>query len=110
MPKTDEGGWLRDDRSIILPEEKEKNERAFSKFLTPDQKRLHWEVYVKTTERQETMFNRVLDNVFDGQKKLVLEQYEKTGAIPNDLMDENTAKKFEPAIELVYESAFEDAV
>ena len=52
------------------------------------------------------MFN----SVFDEQKKLVVEQYKKTGQLPNDLIDENTAKKFEPAIELVYDSAFEDAV
>ena len=56
------------------------------------------------------MFKRVFDNVFDEQKRQVVEQYEKTGKIPDSLIDENTARKFEPAIELVYESAFEDAV
>jgi len=43
-------------------------------------------------------------------KKLVIEQYQKLGTIPNDLIDENTARKFEPAIELIYKQAFEDAI
>jgi HK97 family phage portal protein len=80
------------------------------KGLTPDQKKTHWERYAQKTERQETMFKRVFESVFDDQKKFIVEQYEKTGTLPNDLIDENTAKKFEPAIELVYESAFTEAI
>jgi len=81
-----------------------------SKGLTPDQKKTHWEAYAQKTERQETMFKRVFESVFDEQKEQIVGQYKKTGELPSDLIDENTAKRFEPAIELVYESAFSEAV
>jgi len=45
-----------------------------SKSLTPDQKKLHWENYAKTTERQELVFKKVFDNVFTEQKNQVIEQ------------------------------------
>ena len=45
-----------------------------SKGLTPDQKKLHWENYAKTTERQELVFKKVFDNVFTEQKNQVVEQ------------------------------------
>ena len=86
------------------------NDNPKSKSLTPDQKRIRWEAYALKTERQETMFKRVFDSVFDEQKKLIVAQYEKLGTIPNDLINENTARKFEPAIELIYKQAFEDAI
>ena len=94
------------------PEENPEDEdgQLVGKGLTPDQKKTHWEVYAQKTERQETMFKRVFVSVFDEQKKLIVEQYTRTGSLPNDLIDENTAKKFEPAIELVYHDSFEDAV
>ena len=85
-------------------------EEPKSKSLTSDQKKTHWERYAQKTEHQETMFKRVFESIFDEQKKYIVEQYTRTGSIPNDLIDENTAKKFEPAIELIYESAFQDAV
>ena len=81
-----------------------------SKGLTPDQKKLHWENYAKTTERQELVFQKVFDSVFTEQKNRVIAELERTGHIPNELNDDLTAKKFKPAIELVYHSAFEDAV
>jgi len=40
-----------------------------SKGLTPDQKKLHWEVYAQKTLRQEEMFKRVFKSVFEGQSK-----------------------------------------
>ena len=103
------------DSDISLPKIKEKYEKwllehSKSKFLTPDQKRIRWEAYARKTERQEMMFKRVFDSVFDEQKKLIVAQYEKLGTIPNDLINENTARKFEPAIELIYKQAFEDAI
>ena len=45
-----------------------------SKGLTPDQKKLHWENYAKTTERQELVFKKVFDSVFTEQKNQVIEQ------------------------------------
>ncbi len=81
-----------------------------SKGLTPDQKKLHWENYAKTTERQELVFKKVFDNVFEEQKKQVVSELERTGQLPASLDDTKTARKFEPAIELVYHSAFEGAV
>lgn len=86
------------------------NPAPATKSLTPDQKKTHWERYAQKTERQETMFKRVFESVFDEQKKLIIEQYEKTGTLPNDLNDNSTADKFSYAIELVYESAFTEAV
>ena len=80
-----------------------------SKGLTPDQKKLHWENYVKTTERQEEVFKKVFDNVFNEQKNQVIAEIKRTGKLP-PLDDSKTAKKFQPAIELVYHSAFEGAV
>ena len=85
-------------------------EPAKSKGLTPDQKKLHWENYAKTTERQELVFKKVFNSVFNEQKNQVIEQLEKTGKLPDSLDDTKTAQKFQPAIELVYHSAFEDAV
>ena len=81
-----------------------------SKGLTPDQKRLHWEAYAKKAERQEEVFKKVFDNVFNEQKNQVVSELERTGHIPGELNDDLTAKKFQPAIELVYHSAFEEAI
>jgi len=81
-----------------------------SKSLTPDQKQTRWEVYSQKTARQEEMFKRVFENVFSEQGKFVAAEYERTGELPANLQDEETAKRFEPAIGLVYDSAFEDAV
>ena len=80
-----------------------------TKSLTPDQKRLHWEAYAKKTERQEEVFKKVFENVFNEQKDLVIAEIERTGQLP-PLDDDLTARKFEPAIELVYHDAFESAV
>jgi hypothetical protein len=81
-----------------------------TKGLTPDQKRLHWEAYAKKTERQEEMFNKVFESVFNDQKDYVISELERIGHLPVQLDDEKTADKFKPAIELVYQSGFEDAV
>jgi len=81
-----------------------------SKGLTPDQKKLHWENYAKTTERQEEVFKKVFDSVFNEQKKEILSRYTDWGVLPASLDDTKTAQKFQPAIELVYHSAFESAV
>ncbi len=85
-------------------------EEPKSKGLTLDQKRLHWEAYAKKTERQEEVFKRVFEYIFNTQKNTIVEQYQKTGALPQDLNDEETAKRFEAAIELVYHDAFESAI
>jgi len=79
------------------------------KGLSPDQKKLHWEAYDKKTARQEAVFERVFESVFNEQKDLVIAELERVGHLP-ELDDEKTAKRFEPAIELVYQSGFEDAV
>ena len=79
------------------------------KGLTPDQKRLHWEAYAKKTERQEEMFKRVFDDVFKNQSEYMTDYYSKHGELPV-LNDEETAKRFEAAISLVYEDAFEGAI
>ena len=84
--------------------------RRISKRLTEEWKRLHWEAYAQKTARQEEMFKRVFGNVFEEQKKLVVAELERTGHIPNELNDDLTAKRFEPAIQLVYESGFDEAV
>jgi len=55
------------------------------------------------------MFKRVFNDVFGKQAKEVSDYYEKNGKLP-DLNDEDTAKRFEAAIELVYHDAFESAV
>ena len=81
-----------------------------SNHLSDDQKRLHWETYAKSTERQEEMFNKVFESVFDEQKDYVVSELERTGNLPIQLDDEKTAKKFQPAIELVYQSGFDEAV
>uniref|UniRef100_A0A6M3KIC8 Putative portal protein n=1 Tax=viral metagenome TaxID=1070528 RepID=A0A6M3KIC8_9ZZZZ len=79
------------------------------KGLTDDHKSNLWSAYAQKTERQAEMFTRVFDSVFDEQKELVIAEFNRTGHLP-ELDDVKTAKKFEPAIELVYSSAFEDAV
>jgi hypothetical protein len=55
------------------------------------------------------MFTKVFEQVFKEQSQTVVEQYKKTGELP-PLNDEDTAKRFEAAISLVYEDAFEGAV
>ena len=92
------------------PEEtpEEENPLAF-KGLTPDQKRLHWEAYAKKTERQEEVFKRVFNDVFKNQSEYMSDWYSKHGELPV-LNDDDTARKFEAAIELVYHDAFESAV
>jgi len=79
------------------------------KSLTPDQKRLHWEAYAKKTERQEEVFKKVFNDVFMHQSRQISDYYSKHGQLP-DLNDEETARKFESAIELVYSDAFEEAI
>ena len=83
--------------------------RQHRKGLTPDQKRLHWEAYAKKTERQEEVFKKVFENVFSEQQKLCITEIERVGQLPS-LNDDETAKRFEAAIELVYHDAFESAV
>ena len=80
-----------------------------SKGLDADQKRIHWEAYAKKTERQEEMFKRVFDDVFSNQSEYMSDYYSKHGELPV-LNDDETAKRFEAAIELVYHDAFESAV
>ena len=80
-----------------------------TKGLTPDQKRSHWEIYAQKTERQEEMFTKVFEQVFSAQKEKVIEELERTGQLP-PLDDDKTAKRFEAAIEMVYEDAFAEAV
>ncbi len=91
------------------PEEIPEEVQESYKGLTPDQKRLHWEVYAKKTERQEEMFKRVFNDVFEKQSREISDYYSKNGQLPT-LNDEETAKRFEAAIQLVYEDAFEGAV
>jgi len=80
-----------------------------SKALSDDHKSNIWNAYAQKTSRQEEMFTRVFDSVFDEQKELVIAELERTGQLPV-LDDVKTAKRFQPAIELVYLSAFEDVV
>jgi len=80
------------------------------KGLTSDQKRSHWEAYAQKTERQEEMFTRVFNDVFRNQSEYIADFYSTNGKLPDMLNDEETAQKFEEAIKLIYESAFEDAV
>ncbi len=90
---------------ITIKEKPKKGEKS----LTPDQKRLHWEAYAKKTERQEEMFKRVFNDVFGNQSEEISDYYSKTSQLPT-LNDEKTAKRFEAAIQLVYEDAFEGAI
>jgi len=84
-------------------------EPAKSKGLTPDQKRLHWEAYAQKTEREEEVFKKVFNDVFMHQSSFMSDYYEKHGELPV-LNDDETAKRFEAAIQLVYEDAFEQAI
>jgi len=55
------------------------------------------------------MFKRVFDDVFKNQSEYMTDYYSKHGELPV-LNDEETAKRFEAAISLVYEDAFEGAI
>ena len=79
-------------------------------LLTLDQKRLHWEAYAKKTERQEEVFKKVFNDVFGKQSREISDYYRTNSRLPDYLKDEETAKRFEAAIELVYHDAFESAV
>ena len=92
------------------PEETPEEENPLAlKGLTPDQKRLHWESYAKKTERQEEMFKRVFNDVFKNQSEYMSDYYSKHGELPV-LNDEDTAKRFEAALTLTYEDAFNGAL
>ena len=84
--------------------------RKYKKSLTIDQKEVRWKAFAQKTERQELMFRRVFNSVFEEQKKQVVAELNRTGGIPHELNDEKVARLFEPAIELVYRAAFEDAL
>ena len=84
-------------------------EEPKSKGLTPDQKHLRWEAYAKKTERQEEVFKKVFNDVFGNQSREISDYYGKNGQLPT-LNDEETAKRFGAAIQLVYEDSFESAV
>ncbi len=80
-----------------------------AKGLSPESKRAKWEEYSKKTQKQELTFQELTKEVFNDQKKQIIESIEKTGKLPN--LDENeVAKKFLPAIKTVYESSFKDAL
>ena len=83
--------------------------RRISKRLSEEWKRLHWEAYAKKTERQEEVFKKVFSDVFKNQSDYMSDWYSKHSELPV-LNDDDTAKKFEAAIQLVYEDAFEGAV
>jgi len=55
------------------------------------------------------MFKKVFENVFSNQSEYIIDYYENHGELP-DLNDEETAKKFEAAIQLVYEDSFNEAI
>ena len=93
-----------------IPPDGKNSTLDITKGLDDDQKRLHWEAYAQKTARQEEMFRRVFESVFEEQGAMILEQYKRLGNIPQDLDDDKTAKKFEAAIEMIYEDAFEEAV
>ena len=84
--------------------------RRLAKRLSSDQKRLRWEVYAKKTERQEEVFKKVCEYVFEKQGKEIADYYSEHGKLPDYLNDEETAKRFGAAIELVYHDAFNDAI
>lgn len=81
-----------------------------SKGFTSEQKVEIWNRFAQKTLRQESAFKRVFNYVFDEQKKSITDTFEKTGHLPNDLHDEQTAKHFESVIEIVYMSGFDDAL
>lgn len=87
----------------------EPTEMAF-KGYTSEQKVEIWNRFAQKTLRQEEAFRRVFGHIFDEQKKSITDAFEKAGQLPNDLNDEQTAKRFEPTIEMVYASGFEDAL
>ena len=66
--------YVDEDRNGQTDETEEETPK--SKGLTPDQKRLRWEAYAKKTERQEEVFKKVFDSVFDEQKNQVIEMIE----------------------------------
>jgi hypothetical protein len=55
------------------------------------------------------MFKRVFGDVFKNQSEYMSDWYSKHGELPV-LNDEETARKFEAAISLVYEDSFNEAI
>ena len=86
-----------------------------TKGFSPEQKEDLWKRYAQKTERQETMFTRILANQFNEQKKQVIEQLEETGSLAEGLLTSEVAQgkmatALKPAIEEVYSTGYEDAV
>ena len=79
------------------------------KGFNPEQKKEIWNRYALKTQREEDVFKRKFHDVWSKQSREISDYYSTNGKLP-DLNDEDTAKQFEPVIELVYHDAFEGAV
>jgi len=86
-----------------------------SKGFTDEQKSELWSRYAQKTERQETMFSRVMDNQFDKQKDYLIKQLEVAGKLDenwlgSDVAVRSTSEAFKPVLDEVYSNSYEDAV
>ena len=79
------------------------------KGYTPEQKKEIWARKNQKILRQEEMFKGVFSKVLKEQEKDILTYFEQSGNLP-ELNDNDTAKKFQPAIKEVYENSFKEAI
>ncbi len=80
------------------------------KSYTPEQKKEIWNRYSQKTLKQEELFKKAFENIYQGQKKEIVKSFESSGTLPGSLDDNKTAEKFKSVIELIYSSGYEDAV
>jgi len=86
-------------------------EEPKSKGLSDEHKADIWRNYILKTERQEQMFENVVNAQFQEQADKVIEELDRTGQFNESVLDDDRlAEKFKPAIEEIYGSAFSEAV
>jgi HK97 family phage portal protein len=88
---------------------------AKHKSLTLDQKKIRWEAYAQKTARQEELFKKTFTTLFNEQKTETIKRLKETKNLDESIFisDETfdkTANAFNPVIELVYTSGYEDAL
>ena len=84
-------------------------EQPKSKSLSDEYKEARWNTYTQKTAKQEVVLGKLLTDIFADQKEQITTSYKETGGLP--VLDENsTAKKLQPIVELIYQSAFDEAI
>jgi hypothetical protein len=65
--------------------------------------------YAQKVSKQEEEFIKVFEETFQEQRDKTITEFKRVGTLPS-FDDNETAKKFQPAIKEVYENSFKEAI